>query len=111
MCCVLFDGHGEQSPKYHEHKRRQTGNVSATIMIADNEKVHRDQPAYFSNEKNETTSSRLLTKHVRDIGSHIEVIRDDADTLILSNALEFAQNVQTSRQSHASSQGMGIEHG
>ena len=29
MCCVLFDGYEYDSTKDHEHKRRQTGKVSA----------------------------------------------------------------------------------
>ena len=79
MCCILFDGYEEQSTKYHEHKRHQTGKVSAAIIIP--EKVHREeQPAFFSNEKNETNFISLLTTHLRDIGSHSEVSRGDADT-------------------------------
>ena len=48
MCCVLFDGYEYYSTKYHEHKRRQTGKVSASIIvIAENAQVHRDQQHYF----------------------------------------------------------------
>ena len=54
MCCVLF-------AKDREHTRRQTGKVSASIVIAENAQVHRDQQAFFSNEKNETNSFCLLT--------------------------------------------------
>ena len=52
---MVFDGYEEQLTKCHEHNRRQTGNVSAAIiMIAENAQAHRDQPALLSNEKNET---------------------------------------------------------
>ena len=73
---MVFDGYEEQLTKCHEHNRRQTGNVStAIIVIAENTQAHRDQPALFSNEKNETNSISLLTKH--------EVSRGDADALIV----------------------------
>ncbi len=80
---MVFDGYEEQSTTCHEHNRRQTGNVSAAIIvIAENEQTHRDQPAFFSNEKNETCLISLLTTH-------------DADALIVCSALEFALNGQT----------------
>ena len=96
MCCVLFDGYEEQSTKYHEHKRRQTGNVSAAIIIviAENAQAQSDQPALFSKEKNETNCISLLTTHLRDTGRHVEVSRGDVDTLIVCSAPEFTQNGQ-----------------
>ena len=76
LCCVVFDGYEEQSTTCHEHNRRQTGNVStAIIVIAKNAQAHRDQPAFFSNKKNETNFTSLLTTH--------EVSRGDADALIV----------------------------
>ena len=85
---VVFDGYEEQSTTRHEHNHPQTGNVSATIIvIAENAQARGDQPAFFSNEKNETNFISLLTTH--------EVSRGDADALIVCSALEFAQNGQT----------------
>ena len=85
---MVFDGYEEQSTTCHEHNLRQTGNVSAAIIvIAENAQSHRDQPAFFSNEKNETNFISLLTTH--------EVSRGDADALIVCSALAFAQNGQT----------------
>ncbi len=85
---MAFDGYEEQSTTCHEHNRRQTGNVSAAIIVIDeNAQAHRHQPALFSNEKNETNCISLLTTH--------EVSRGDADALIVCSALEFAQNGQT----------------
>ena len=73
---MMFDGYEEQLTKCHEHNRRQTGNVSAAIIvIAENAQAHTDQPALFSNEKNETNSISLLTTY--------EVSRGDADALIV----------------------------
>ena len=97
MWCVLFDGYEDHSTKYHEHKRCQTGKVSASIVIAENTQVHRDQQAFFSNENNKTNFISLLTRHLRSIGHQVEVSRGDADTPIVSTALEFARNGQTVR--------------
>ena len=73
---MMFDGYEEPLTKCHEHNRRHTGNVSAAIIaIAENAQAHRDQPALFSNEKNETNSICLLTTY--------EVSRGDADALIV----------------------------
>ena len=95
MCCVLFDGYEYDSTKDHEHKRRQTGKVSASSVIAENAQVHRDQQALFSNEKNNTNFISLLTTHLRGTGHQVEVSCGDADTLIVSSAIELAWNVQT----------------
>ena len=92
---MLFDGYEYDSTKDHEHKRRQTGKVSASIVIAENAQVHRNQQALFSNEKNKTTFISLLTTHLRGTGHQVEVSCGDADTLIVSSALEFAWNGQT----------------
>ena len=95
MCWVLFDAYEYDSTKYHEHKRRQTGKVSASIVIAENAQVHRDQQGFFSNEKNKTNFISLLTTHLRGTGHQVEVSCGDADTRIVSSALEFAWNGQT----------------
>ena len=73
---MVCGGYEEQSTTCHEHNRRQTGNVSAAIIVIDkNAQAHRDQPAFFSNKKNETNFISLLTTH--------EVSRGDADALIV----------------------------
>ena len=72
MCCVLFDGYEYDSTKDHEYKRRQSGKVSASIVIAENAHVHRDQQAFFSNEKNKTNFVSLLTTHLWGTGHQVE---------------------------------------
>ena len=76
---MLFGGYEYDSTKDHEHKRRQTGQVSASIVIAENApQVHRDQQAFFSNEKNKTNFISLLTTHLRGTGHQVEVSCGDA---------------------------------
>ena len=69
--------------------------MSASILIAENAQVHFDQQAFFSNEKNKTNFISLLTTNLRCTGHQVEVSCGDADTLIVSSALEFAWNGQT----------------
>ena len=97
MCYVLFDGYEYDSTKDHEHKRCQTGKLSASIIIviAENAHVHRDQQALFSNDKDKTNFISLLTTHLLGIGHQVEVSCGDADTLIVSSVLEFAWSGQT----------------
>ena len=69
--------------KDHERMPRQTGNVSTALVIAENANVHRDEPALYTNDKNEANVISLLTTHFRDIGRHVEVSRGDANALIV----------------------------
>ena len=94
MCCVVFDGYEEQSTKYHEHNRRQTGNVSA-LVIAENAKVHTEINQRYFQRTTRPILFCLLTTHLRDIGRHVEVIHGDVDTLNVASAPEFAHNGQT----------------
>ena len=65
-------------------------------MKAEKAQVHiLYQQALFSNEKNKTHFISPLKTHLNDIGHRVEVNRGDADTLIISNSLEFVQNGQT----------------
>ena len=50
---------------------------------------------YFQMRRRNTNFISLLTTHLRGIDHHVEVSRGDADTLIVSSALEFARNGQT----------------
>ena len=95
LCVNLVDGYEYDSTKDHEHKRRQIGKVSASIVIAENTQVHIDQQAFFSDEKNKTNLISLLTTHLRGTGHQVEVSCDDAYTLIVYSALEFAWNGRT----------------
>ena len=58
-------------------------------MIAENAQVHRDQQAFFSNEKNKTNFISLLTTHLRGVGHQVEVSCGDADSLRLLNLINY----------------------
>ena len=94
MCCVVFDGYEEHSIKDHEYRRRQKGKISATIVISENAKAHKDQQAFFANHQNKTQFISLLAKHLEVIGHCVKVSTSDADTMIVSSALECARKGQ-----------------
>lgn len=95
MCCVVFDGYAKPSPKDHEHQRRQSGKISADIIITDTTKVYKDQEAFLSNEMNKTQFIKFLANHLQIQGHNAKISNGDADTLIVSTALELARNGQS----------------
>ena len=70
-------------------KCRQIGKVSTAVVLTENVQVHRDQQAFFSNESNKTQLFSLLAKHLQTIGHRVQISNGDADTSIVSRALEF----------------------
>ena len=92
VCCVVFDGY-ESGPsiKDHEHKRR-SGKKAANLKIQTNTKMTWSQELFLKNDVNKTQLIDLLTTQL--IRDDIEVRRSsgDADTLIVSAALEYATN-------------------
>ena len=64
VCCLM--GTNMTQPKItNTSVVRLESQVSASIVIAENAQVHRDQQAFFSNEKNKTNFISLLTTHLR----------------------------------------------
>ena len=71
------------------------GKISATIVISENTKSHKDQQAFFANYQNKTQFISLLAKHLELIGHCVKVSTSDADTVIVSSVLECARKGQT----------------
>ena len=92
VCCVVFDGY-ESGPsiKDHEHKRR-SGKKAANLKIQTNTKMTCSQELFLKNDVNKTQLIDLLTTQL--IRDDFEVRRSsgDADTFIVSAALEYATN-------------------
>ena len=86
-----FDGYGKHTTKEHEHRRRQVGKVSASIIITEIMQVHTDQKAFFSNKQNKSTFINLIANH---LPHSVKISSCGADTLIESIALEFARHGQ-----------------
>ena len=93
MCCIVFDGYQGPSTKDHEHMRR-CETRSADITVTETSRSHKSQEAFFSNEKNKTQFIELLADFLQSKGHTTKCSDGDADTLIVSTALNFAKNDQ-----------------
>ena len=89
-CTVVFDGY-TSSTKDHEHDRRTNGGKGcADFVISENMPAHQSQHTFLSNDKNKMQFIDMLSKYLTDDGNIIIQCRDDADTSIVSNAIDFA---------------------
>ena len=89
-CTVVFDGY-TSSTKDHEHDRRTKGGKGcADFVISENMLAHQSQNTFLSNDKNKMQFIDMLSKYLTDDGNIIIQCRDDADTSIVSNAIDFA---------------------
>ena len=91
---VVFDGYmAGPSTKDHEHQRRNKGNKACgDFVIAENMDAHPSQHLFLSNEKNKTAFISLLTKCLSEEGYKVIQAKEDADTLIVSTAIEYAKS-------------------
>ncbi len=93
-CSIVFDGYGQApSIKDHEHQRRVV-RTCADIHLTDVTQVHSNQEVFLSNEKNKQQFIQLLSKTMRDAGHVVHNSTSDADTMIVSVALELASDRQ-----------------
>lgn len=90
ICCVVFDGY-DNGPyiKDHEHKRRSS-KKSADVTLDSNTTIIVKQEMFLKNEKNKSQLISLLSSHLTREGHDIRNSDGDADTLIVSTALEYA---------------------
>ena len=90
--CVVFDGYeAGPSTKDHEHIRR-SGNVAPNISVKLSNQAHKQQEAFLKNEHNKTQLIKILTEKFKEEGHHIRNSESDADTLIVSTAIDYARN-------------------
>ena len=89
ICCVIFDGCGEHSVKYYEHRRRQKEKVSAAILVSENSHAHKDQEAFLANHQNKTQFIRLPAEHPSPLSHCVEISNAEAHTIIVAFAFWF----------------------
>lgn len=86
---VLFDGYDETaSTKGAEQKRRASRKYSNNIAFDSNTFVSISQADFLSNSHNKTRLITLLTRSLREVGVTVHQAKGDADTLIVSTALQ-----------------------
>ena len=96
QCIVVFDGYPELTTKDHEHQRRKSDRLSAaTIELNPSRRQYKDQEAFFANIANKVGFIAMLTDHLQANGHIVKQAQADANTLIVSTALDFAKNQQT----------------
>ena len=91
LCCVVFDGYDEKSSiKDHEHQRRSR-NASSYIKVDLHNQISCSQKAFLKNSKNKAKFIDLLSKQLANDGHDIRNSKGDADTLIISTAIQHAK--------------------
>ena len=78
-----------RSIKDHEHQRR-VGKTCADIQVHESMEAHINQQIFLSNERNKSQFVSLLSQYLEADGQIVHNSTGDADTLIVSCALQFA---------------------
>ena len=88
---VKFDGYDQQlSTKSIEHARRASKKVSASILMDGSMPTTTSQADFLGNVKNKGRLIKLLTHHLMTAGIDVQQARSDADSMIISSALNVS---------------------
>jgi len=88
---VVFDGYGNgPNIKDHEHLRRSS-KCAPDVVFDQNRAVFKDQTAFLANEVNKQHFVAFLISHLQSAGYSVQQAFDDADTLVVSSALDVAK--------------------
>jgi len=88
---IVFDGYNNGlSIKDQEHHRR-ANNVTPDIIIEGTKNAYGDQNAFLSNERNKSAFVPLLVACLQAAGHTVRTASDNADTLMVKQALDIAK--------------------
>jgi len=88
---VVFDGYcSGPTIKDHEHLRH-SGQCAPDVVFDANKPVFKDQTAFLANEVNKRQFVAFLMLSLQSAGYMVEQANDDADTAIVSSALDVAK--------------------
>lgn len=88
---IVFDGYNNGlSIKDQEHHRR-ANNVTPDIIIEGTKNAYGDQNAFLSNERNKSAFVSLLVACLQAAGHTVRTASDNADTLMVKQALDIAK--------------------
>ena len=88
---VIFDGYDQQlSTKSVEHVRRASKKVSASILMDGSMPTTTSQADFLDNVKNKGRLKKLHTHHLMNAGIDVQQARSDADSMIISSALNVS---------------------
>jgi hypothetical protein len=88
---IVFDGYGTATTKGSEHARRQEGKTSQTVVINEENEVPYAQDVFLSSESNKIQLINLISNYLTEDGQRVHICEGDADTKIVSTALELAE--------------------
>ena len=87
---IVFDGYDKPSTKSNEHTRRAALNRCPNINIVEANTVQCTQDQFLSNEKNKVQLIQLISRFLLNDNHTVTQCDADADTKIVSTALELA---------------------
>ncbi|XP_061723992.1 uncharacterized protein LOC133530150 [Cydia pomonella] len=88
---VVFDGYeNENCVKNQERKRRAKGRMNTCVVIQENSEATMTQDQFLSNDQNKSRLITMLTLRLKSENIPVFQSKDDADTLIISTAIEIA---------------------
>ena len=87
---VVFNGYNNASTKSYEQRQR-TGNgpKCSNVVIVESNEVQFFQAKFLSNEHNKSELIKLISKFLRDDSQNVINCVGDADTKIVSTALDY----------------------
>jgi len=87
---IVFDGYcNGANIKDHEHQRRAKKHAPDIVMDI-NKDAYGDQNAFLANENNKAVFVTALIAGLRAAGYSVHQAPDDADTLVVKEALKLA---------------------
>lgn len=91
---IVFDGYGKPSTKSNEHSRRTISKRCQDLDILEANINPCTQDQLLSNETNKSKFITLISEYLKQDGYNVFVCDGDADTKIVSTALEVANDSQ-----------------
>ena len=87
----MFDGYRHLSTKDHKHKRRERSHPPCPdVQVKKDTQLQYSQSWFLTKNSNKTQLINLLSVALKEAGHIVKTSHDDADTFIVSTALDFA---------------------
>lgn len=92
-CTIVFDGYNSSNAttKTAEHRRRYRTKKSVDVKLNEDTVITIEQGHFLSNDHNKSQLIAILSAKLQTSGIEIRQAPDDADTLIISTAIEISK--------------------
>ncbi|XP_057656427.1 uncharacterized protein LOC130893976 [Diorhabda carinulata] len=88
---VVFDGYPQEGTKYAERERRSRQQMSVDVMFDKTMIPTMPQEKFLGNMKNKIRLISMLKDNFAEAGIHTKQAQEDADTVIVTTAMDLAQ--------------------